>query len=102
MVEATWACRIGVTGKLTWPVVGSRGVIGGPLNVIDVGTVGENFIVVRRHCVCKAMQVLDVRDGLNTRCSGLARHQCQNLVAVCVSIQAPRGLVRHIPLLLPV
>jgi len=34
-------------GRRTWPIVGSVGVTGGPVNVNVVGTVGENFINVR-------------------------------------------------------
>jgi len=47
----------GVTGRLIMPSVGSDGVIGGPVKVRSVGTVGVNLQNVRRQSVGRAIRV---------------------------------------------
>ncbi len=50
--SATW-----MTGSQTYPIVGSTGVIGGPVNNVLVGIVGENLIKLCQCSMGSAMRM---------------------------------------------
>jgi len=90
------------TGSFTCPIVGSSGVIGGPMKASVVGTVGEKFNIVLRLRVCRATLVAVRGVCRYIRWSISSRRQCQNRVLSCVGSQGPNGCVRRVPFAEPV
>jgi len=89
----------GLTGKCTTrPIVMSNGVIGGPWNASEVGTVSVNFIYMQHCWVGRATHVVVVAEFLYTRCVQSYICQFHNRYVVCNSSQLPRGFVKHVPL----
>jgi len=82
---------MGMTGRPTCPVVGSIGVIGGPVNDQFVGAVGENFSYLRHQRTGIAAHVGAVGEEWKTRWSGSSMCQCQNRYCSCCKFQSPSG-----------
>jgi len=95
-------CLIGGVGSLTYPVLGSSGVIGVPSNGSVDGIVGEYFIRVRHCCVWSPTWVGAVVEAQYNRCVVSCSFQCQNLTVSIVACQFLSGCLSCIPLVNPV
>ena len=93
---------IGGVGSLTYPVLGSSGVIGVPSNGSVDGIVVEYFERVRHCCVRSPILVGALVEARYNRCVSSLSFQFQNLDFPIVACQFPSGCSSCIPLANPV